>query len=222
MSLINDALKRARLAQKNLAPPPAATLPLRPVEPSLARPARSLRLASLALAAPALVVAGLGWLALRKPDTPTALPVAATPATVAQAQPMLSPQQQPDAPAATAVKPVTRPEPLPTQNAVSAPETSLQPVGSVSPSPGASVTAEAASARSAASADQTGGAAASPPVRTLPKLQGIFYRTQRPAALLDGKMVLIGGLVGEHRVTAISPNTVTLVRAGQTNVLTLD
>lgn len=64
-------------------------------------------------------------------------------------------------------------------------------------------------------------ASAPPPLLTLPKLQGVFYRPERPAALLNGKMVLIGGTVGEYRVVAMSQQSVTVVRAGQTNVLNM-
>jgi hypothetical protein len=53
----------------------------------------------------------------------------------------------------------------------------------------------------------------------LPKLQGIIYRPDRPAVLLNGKTVLIGGTSGEYRVVAISQQSATVVRAGQTNVL---
>jgi hypothetical protein len=58
-----------------------------------------------------------------------------------------------------------------------------------------------------------------PPPPPLPKLQGIFYRPERPAALLNGKTVLIGGMSGEYRVVAISQQSATVERAGQTNVL---
>jgi hypothetical protein len=55
----------------------------------------------------------------------------------------------------------------------------------------------------------------------LPKLQGVFYRPDRPAALLDGKTVLVGSTSGEYSVVAISQQGVTVVRAGQTNVLNM-
>jgi len=58
-----------------------------------------------------------------------------------------------------------------------------------------------------------------PPPPPLPKLQGVVYRPERPAALLDGKTVLVGRTSGEYRVVAISQQRVTVVRAGQTNVL---
>jgi hypothetical protein len=59
------------------------------------------------------------------------------------------------------------------------------------------------------------------PKPVLPKLQGIFYRPDRPEAIIDGKTVLVGDRVGEFRVLAISRDDVTLAGAGQTNVLSL-
>jgi hypothetical protein len=55
----------------------------------------------------------------------------------------------------------------------------------------------------------------------LPKLQGIFYRPNRPSALLNGKTVMIGGRSGEFLVVAITQQSVTVARAGKTNVLSL-
>jgi len=59
------------------------------------------------------------------------------------------------------------------------------------------------------------------PQPALPKLQGIVYRPDRPSALLNGKTVLIGGRSGDFLVVAITQQAVTVVRAGQTNVLML-
>jgi len=58
-----------------------------------------------------------------------------------------------------------------------------------------------------------------PPV--WPKLQGIFYATRNPSAVLNGKSVFIGGRVGEFVVAAIERQSVTVVGAGLTNVLSL-
>ena len=53
------------------------------------------------------------------------------------------------------------------------------------------------------------------------KLQGVVYNPQRPSALINGHTVFIGDRVRECRVVAITTGTVTLVGAGQTNVLSL-
>ena len=59
------------------------------------------------------------------------------------------------------------------------------------------------------------------PSPTLPVLQGIFYRPDRPTAIINGKSVRPGATVGEFQVLAISFDTVTVGNATQTNVLRL-
>ncbi len=53
------------------------------------------------------------------------------------------------------------------------------------------------------------------------KLQGIFYRPSRPAALVNTKTVYVGDKVGAAKVKAITQESVTLEIGGQTLVLTL-
>jgi hypothetical protein len=62
-------------------------------------------------------------------------------------------------------------------------------------------------------------AKAPPPGIAWPKLQGIFYRPDRPSALLNGRTFLVGERSGDCLVLAIDRQSVTLVSAGQTNVL---
>jgi len=47
-----------------------------------------------------------------------------------------------------------------------------------------------------------------------PKLQGIVYATTRPWAIVDNKTVHVGDQLGEYRVKDISPQSVTLEKAG--------
>jgi hypothetical protein len=54
---------------------------------------------------------------------------------------------------------------------------------------------------------------AAPVAPKLPKVQGIFYSTAAPTAILDGKTVGVGDQFGDYRVQQISPDTVTLVAA---------
>jgi hypothetical protein len=52
------------------------------------------------------------------------------------------------------------------------------------------------------------------------KLQAIFYRTDNPAAVINGRQLFIGDHVGEAYVVSIEPDSVALVNAsGQTNLL---
>jgi hypothetical protein len=53
------------------------------------------------------------------------------------------------------------------------------------------------------------------------KLLGVVYSPTRPSAVLSGKVVFLGDRVQGFRVTAISPDSVTLVGNGKTNRLTL-
>lgn len=208
MSLINDALKRAKQAQQKNPPPPAPGAPLRPVESP--RP-RNSALGLLWPIAVALLVGMLGgvvvWLAVvraeaRKP--------------VAQET-----NSKPAAPAAVATtpKPVpseTRPKLAPVASApVVPPKSSLAPSAAGVPTPVEALPGRAPMATTNVPAVV---AEAPPP---LPKLQGIFYRPDRPSALLNGKTILVGGRSGEFLVVAITQQSVTVVRAGQTNVLSL-
>ena len=227
MSLINDALKRAKLAQQKTAPRQPDALPLRPAE--LARPApmpaRAFAPVTLAVALAGGVL--LAWLAFRPANRPAPMPIAAAPAPTPVAD-------------NSASRPPAFPQPGPEAAAVAPAALEPQSVAArVTPAPepaapsGATVFAAPALAVASPSVPAASGSPATPPPAdagpspppagpTLPKLQGIFYRSQRPAALLNGKMVLVGSAVGEHRVLAISPHAVTLVRAGETNVLTME
>jgi len=53
------------------------------------------------------------------------------------------------------------------------------------------------------------------------KLQGIFFNPRRPSAVVNGKTVYVGDRVSGFHVFAITPATVTLGTANQTNVLSL-
>jgi len=46
---------------------------------------------------------------------------------------------------------------------------------------------------------------------SLPKLQGIFYSSTDPSAILDGKTVYAGDQVRQYRVKIITKDSVTLV-----------
>jgi hypothetical protein len=47
-------------------------------------------------------------------------------------------------------------------------------------------------------------------VTPLPALQGIFYSPTSPTAIVNGKTVGVGDMIGEYRVKAISKSAVTL------------
>lgn len=222
MSLINDALKRAKQTQEKNSPPLAPGAPMRPADGAVRENASSgaiwILLGALVMG---LAAAVLIFVAMRggkaKPvltSAPAAKPVAGTP-------------PAPTAPAQVA-KPPPLAEPAPKLAAVVVPKPSAAPAPVVTapvappvlstPSPPL-VTAESAAPMAAPASN----AVVPAPVvsRALPKLQGIFYRPDRPSALLDGKTIWVGGRSGEFLVVAITRQSATLVRGGETNVLSL-
>lgn len=56
---------------------------------------------------------------------------------------------------------------------------------------------------------------------TLIKLQGILFNPAQPSAVVNGRTVYVGSVVGGSRVTRITQETVTLVSETATNVLSL-
>ncbi len=65
---------------------------------------------------------------------------------------------------------------------------------------------------------------AAPPPESPPpalKLQGIVYNPRRPSAVISGRTLFLGDRIREFRVTAISADTVTLVGGGQTKTMSL-
>jgi len=213
MSLINDALKRAKQAQQEKPPTPAPGGPLRPVES--ARPASSapgslwpIAVVLLLLLVGAVVI----WFAVARTEAkkplaaiPDSIGTSTTPTTVAT-QPIPTPNKSKPAPA---VSPDASPPKLPAFTPAPASGPTV-----VSPA------VETAPAVAAVSATNVAAVAPEAPP-ALPKLQGILYRPNRPSALLNGKTVWIGGHSGEFLVVTITKQSVTVARAGQTNVLSL-
>lgn len=92
---------------------------------------------------------------------------------------------------------------------------------------GETANASAPSATGGSKADSTTSSAASaaspkaPPAPPPIRLQGIVDDPSRPSAMINGKTLFVGDMLGVMQVVAISPNSATLVGAGQTNLLTL-
>jgi hypothetical protein len=214
MSLINEALKRAKHAQKKDAPPLSSSAALRPTEP--ARPTGINPVTLLPLLFIALVVIGgcIVWIALRSDtalSTPQTVQAKSVPRSVApspktESQPMIG------QPVTAPSQPVAQPSPT-----VALATDSATPASA--PAQSVPVESPTISKTTLTTAQQVVTASAPPPPPPMPKLQAIFYSPQRPTAVLDGRIVLIGKTVGEYRVVDISQESVTVVRAGQTNVL---
>ncbi len=221
MSLINDALKRAKQAQKeNPVPPPA--LQFKPADPSQRRrPGPPIRLI-VAVVVVLGLVGGFVGIALQKRETVHPIANAkppdesirqtAAPSVAAPAANSVPPQ--PPVPARTQ----SQPAPVPTPSVVPG-----QPVSTTNSAAGGGNPATAPSPEPTDSVTNVAAAAAdaTPPKPALPKLQGIFYRPARPSAVISGKNVFIGSRVGEFQVLAITQESVTIGSAAQTNVLSL-
>jgi hypothetical protein len=180
MSLINDALKRAKAAQKNDLSAGGPPLEFRPVDPGQNTPKRPVWLIVAGVVA-AVVLVGVLWKVCSTKEGP--LKVEAKGVTA----PTNSEATQASAPAGKS--PIPPPEPKPT---------TYQP-------------------RTQALAGATSVALAEPPAL---KLQGIVFHPTRPSAVISGKTVFIGDKAGDFRVTAIGRDSVTVVSATETNVLT--
>jgi len=224
MSLINDALRRARQTQQQS--PPASRQPLVPVEPKPRGISRMLPLAVGVLFAAACFFFGLS-LAKRTPPPVTSAPEplakpASAPVTPPPAAPAVSPASLPEPKVAPAAEPASKPR-LSVTTANPVVVAPLPTVATLLPKTVASAapTAPAAPAKVAAPA-ATPPAVPKPPVTPPPppppepKLQGIFFDPSRPWAIVSGKTVYAGDRVGDFRVKEISKNTVTLEKADKT------
>jgi hypothetical protein len=220
MSLINDALKRAKEAQAQPVPPPVPGLHLRPIEPAQHTRRNLGLIVPAALAVAALLLLFFVWQAAQRGGSTqpeevkartamTAYPPSAPPpaaAFVAPAPAAPATAAKPTAPAApaSATAPAAGPTDLPAV-AVAFPPTN-PPVAEVQ------------------DGSVTNGLSApvAPPTKiTLPKLQAIIFSPTRPSVMIGGKTLFIGDKLNGLRVMAIDQESATLVGAGQTNVLSL-
>jgi hypothetical protein len=213
MSLINDALRRAKQAQLQNPSPEAAPPQFRPPD----EPAHStVRGMGLALPIACTILALLGLLALwempkrnaghngdemvaRANTNPQPAPSPANSPPTTPAPPVASP--------AVTVSPVALPQPAP---ALASAATNLPSVSEI-----AGLTAQQSTGTNVAVAPEP------PRTPAEPRLQGILFSPSRPSAWINGKALFVGGHLGDMRVVAITRETVTLVGASKTNLLSL-
>ena len=208
MSLINDALKRAKQVQQDSAPPPPSNTDLRPAEHrQYARPAVGLAIPTL-LGLGSVVLLFLLWQTARNSNQQT-LEVKAR--TRSQTVAISQPSEQPVAAQNVVIKDPTNLPAAVSAPAAASPVTS--PASNNAVSTAAVVVTEAASNIVAVVA---------PTKPALPKLQVIVYSPTRPSAMINGKTLFLGDKIGDFRVRAIDQESVVLVGAGQTNILTLE
>ncbi len=228
MSLINDALKRAREAQEQ-SPPPAICPQLRPVDPMRAARRGVGLLFAIALAIVAMLLLFLVWQwpqransvrALEsKPEAQAAPRIsAASPAPVKPEKAVLA-----SASGTSEANPPTQPGAVAAARAPkqAVPATAIAPNNPASPRPGAE-TSEVASAQAGGSTNTAATGAEPPPPKPAPlKLQCIVWNPTRPSAIISGRTLFVGDKVGDFRVAAIDNESATLVGGGRTNVLSL-
>ena len=193
MSLVNDALRRAK--QQTSQPAPASSLRLRPMEPVPETHSVSPRTFPLVFITISVVVVALAitrWLNIGGPVEP--------------AKPVW----------------VSNPSAAVPASAPALPEKISQPV-KVEATPNQELKPETKSESESGSEPRLDGAAtisAAPAPEPIPiRLQAIFFNTRRPSAVVNGKTVFAGSHVGEFQVAAISPETVTLISGATTNLL---
>lgn len=205
MSLINEALKRAKEAQQE--PPSkksaksqrskAAEPAMRPVEVRQQSGSPAVYILSAALILVLLGAVAMLWMWSKSQGQTVAQN------SVAKVQPP-APVLPPVAPAATPPPPaaVKAPEP---------PVVEVKPI--VSPEPVQVATNEPISPPTP-----------EPVVPAVPqfpilKLQGIFYNAAKPAVVINGKTYGVGGVVSGARITAIETDKVTVEWNGETRVI---
>jgi hypothetical protein len=214
MSLINDALKRAKEAQRQAPPPPSPQMQFRPVEPSQhPRPGLSLIVpAALAVVALLALLFVWQWAQQRTATGPREVRALTRPA----AQTIIAPQ--PSAPPAEVVAAAAQPsppaEPSPRTDAVAA-VANLLPVASSIPPTSSQPVQEQEREET-----RTVAVASPPPPKPTPlRLQAIVYNPKRPSVVINGRTLFVGERLGESRVVAIDRESATIVSAGTTNVL---
>ena len=204
MSLINDALKRAKQAHTEN-PTPTPDLPFRAAEPSQNRNSGFPLLPVAGLVIALALGGGLILLAMQKRD----------------AGPQVVHATQADATSASTLSPVAT---VPTTTPATAATTPV--AQSAAPKSAAQQTEPLAGSASSSTVDAPVAAVTpEPPKPVVPKLQGIFYHPNRPSAVVSGKTVYVGSRAGEARdflVLEITRESVKVAKGSQTNLLVLE
>jgi hypothetical protein len=221
MSLVNDALRRARDAQQQAPPPPPSQMQFRPIDTTSHARHNLALLIPAALAVVALLVLFFVWqwaqehrrsgLQEARAFTPPASQMAITPQSASASMPETATAQ------AAVAEPVLSPQP----------DSSTTPVAASANSPAAPSIATLAYPPIAEQpqTNSTNLLAMSPlaPPKTPPlRLQAIVFDPKRPSALINGKTVFVGDKLGDSRVVAIDRESATIVGSGKTTVLTLE
>ena len=226
MSLINDALRRAKQVQQEVHAPLAGP-PLRPVDP----PVYVRHGVGIVVPVSMTIVALLGLLllwqiyqrrdAIKQAEANSRATSAAQERASAESQRPIATlsTQTSEKPTAAAV--------ISTKHEDAKPPVATPTLAAANPTPIDSGAVTTLSSTNAAS--QTSGVSnVAPAVEpTLPKpeplrLQGIVFNPKRPSTVINGRTLFLGDRIREFRIMAIRQDSVTLVGGGRTNVLSLE
>lgn len=216
MSLINDALKRAKQAHQESSTPVAPVPQLKPVEPVPhdARRAAGLLL-PLALGTIALLGLLLLWVLWKRQGSPQALAgtdsITAAARTPAHADTSIEPESQ--------KSPVTPSSSPAGTTAPANPPTNVPALAALTENGPSNTNA------SGSSETETNHAMVLSPASPRPtplKLQSIVFNPKTPSAMINGRVVFVGDRIRDERITAIHRDEVVLTGAGRTNVLSLE
>ncbi len=227
MSLINDALKRAKDAQQDAPAPVNSGPPLRPVETEiLVRHGVGLGI-PIILALVALLILFFVWQYAPRRNAARSVSTTAT-ETQVRARNLPEPNsiqeaQTPSLGTAAAKTTQQPPQQAASQNSTAKSTTSEATASTASQPPIEPSTATRVETNGTIQGTNAVVAVSSEPAKpSLPKLQGIVFSRQKPSAVISGKTLFIGERIGSFRLVAIAQDSATLVSGGQTNVLTLE
>ena len=207
MSLINDALKRAKAAQNAGQAPQAQGLTLRSAGPAASPRSGPGGVVPIIATLTAIIGLACLWAATRQ----NLASRAGNPAAQEQSP---APARQSHAVSAQATRPelTARTDQSLDSPQVTAPATNTPPRSTAAP----------ALPVSGDTSTNTSAPADPPPPKPAPlRLQAVIFHPTRPSAMIGGKMLAIGDMVGEFRLLAIGRASATLASAGRTNILTL-
>ena len=202
MSLVNDALKRAKEAQQPTPAPPISGPPCK--EPDTVEESSSWTTSPVTMAVVAVIALLVVWQSLRRSNASSRSE--GDPTRVA-ARSHVTPETSP----AAVEPPSPKPELAPT---VSPDATSVKAAPSVvtTPAPSDSVTPSGAT-------PQTEVIPAAPPAPPPLRLQAVIWSPKRPSAMISGKTVFVGDRVQDFKVTRITQDSATLSSYSEVKVL---
>ena len=226
MSLINDALKRAKQAQVRQPTVPVTEPSLEPVVAPVGGQGQPGWLIPIAVLAGLLLAFWFLVLWWRASQRDAAAAQAKSEATNQVAQVMSAVEKLTKS---HPVKPVSVPTgPSPFLSASASPSSAISfpaPPASAPPIPQISHAAQPLLASPVQTPEIRADQAASPPAPTESgtnfKLQGIFYRSSQASALINGKTLFVGDEIDGATLVTIERQAVRLVQSGRTNVLKL-